>query len=318
MRQLLILFILLFLPHFGFAQYTGLSSNLNNGPSLVVAPDYPNPNEQVTVRFDDFRSGATGATLTWFYNGSAIKDANNKREVRLIAPQAGSRATVKLVLTYKGITEVFSTIITPVYLDIIIEPQTHVPGFYQGRALPSAGSQVKGIALLNNGKPLGNNYSYLWRINDEVLSGGPQNQGNVVLFKMPMGSNSTISLQVSGVSGEVIARRTILLPATKPQLHFYEINPLLGLRNKSLTNLNLISSNAIIRSEPYYLDSQVFNSPNILAWTINNSPVSQDIDNPYVITLEKTGEPGEATLGFHVRSTIDLLQGARGVMNINP
>lgn len=317
MRPLLILLIFFVVPQITQAQYSGMSTNLNTAPALTTEPTYPSPGQEVTIAFDDFRGAMGAARLTWFYNGAAIKDAENQHTVKVTAPDAGNKATIKLVLDYNGLIESYTTTIAPLYLDLIIEPQTHVPGFYIGRALPSIGSHVKVTALLGNGKLLGNDYVYSWRINDVVFEGGPLRNVNKINFVMPQDRNSTLSLQVSTYNNVVVAKRTILLPLAAPELHFYEINSLFGLESRTLKDFNFIANSATIRTEPYYLDSEVFNNPSILGWKINGSPVASDGQNPYEVTLERTGEPGDATLDFRVRSTVELLQGVDGRVNIN-
>ena len=317
MRPLLILLIFLIVPQITQAQYSGMSTNLNTAPALTTEPTYPSPGQEVTIAFDDFRGAMGAARLTWFYNGSAIKDAENQHMVKVTAPDAGNKATIKLLLDYNGLIESYTTTIAPLYLDLIIEPQTHVPGFYIGRALPSIGSHVKVTALLGNGKLFGNDYVYSWRINDVVFEGGPLRNVNKINFVMPQDRNSTLSLQVSTYNNVVVAKRTILLPLAAPELHFYEINSLFGLESRTLKDFNFIANSATIRTEPYYLDSEVFNNPSILGWKINGSPVASDGQNPYEVTLERTGEPGDATLDFRVRSTVQLLQGVDGRVNIN-
>ena len=317
MRSLLILLIFFIVPQITQAQYTGMSSNLSTVPALATEPSYPSPGQEVTVSFEDFRGGMSGARLTWFYNGNAIRDAENQHTVKVTAPAAGDKATIKLTLDYNGLIESYTTTIAPLYLDIIIEPQTHVPGFYIGRALPSIGSHVKATALLGNGKLLGNNYIYNWRINDTVFEGGSLRNANKINFVMPQDRNSTLSLQISTYNNVVVAKRTIFVPVAAPELYFYEINSLFGLESRTLKDFNLIANTATIRTEPYYLDSEVFNDPNVLEWKINNSLVTSDGKNPYEVTLERTGEPGDATIDFRVRSTIQLLQGVDGRMNIH-
>jgi hypothetical protein len=269
------------------------------------------------VHLEDYRSNTSGAKIHWFYDGDAIPDADNERDVTVTAPVAGKTAVIKAVLEYNGLSETFTKEIKPLYLDIIIEPQTHVPSFYIGRPLPSVGSIIHATALLNDGTSLGTDYVYTWQINDTFIGSGPIRGGNVVNFPMPQGSAAVLSLQVSSVNGSVIAKRVISLLSAKPELQYYEVNTLLGLIPKAIyRSFNFIGNSAIIRIEPYYLDSTVFNKPSILTWKINNAPVTPN-NNPYEVTLERTGNPGDAKLGFEVRSTIQLLQGVKGELNLH-
>lgn len=317
MRISALLFVIFILPQLCFAQSL-TSDGINPAPDLELQPAYPSPGEKTTIRFNDYRSNTIGSEIRWFYNNSLITTANDRREVEVVAPAVGQTIVVKMVLTTNGVSEVHNVTLKPLYLDLIIEPQTHVPDFYKGRALPSVGSQINVTALLGNGKNLDTNYIYTWRINGAVYQGEGLRNKNSMSFLMPQGSNTTLSLQVSTYAGVVVAKRTILVPLAKPELHFYEINPLYGIGTVSVgDDFNLISNSAILRGEPYYLDSTVFNNPNVLSWTINGQPTEPDYSNPYQVTMEKTGGGGEASLGFHVRSTIQLLQGIKGNITIH-
>jgi hypothetical protein len=311
----LFLLIVCVAPHLVTAQ--SITNGINPQPELSVQPAYPNPGEQVKVSFDDYRGSAANSEISWFYNGDLIPDAENKRAVVVTAPAAGDTASIKVVIKIGALTETHVTVLNPVYLDIIIEPQTHVPDFYTGRALPSVGSQINATALLNNGKQLGNDYIFTWRINDEVFSGNGLRNQNKIQFSATHGSTVSLSLEVSDYGGTVIARRAILIPFAKPELHFYEINPLYGIETTAISNtFNLIGNSATIRTEPYYLDSSVFNNPNILQWTINGSNASPD-NNPYQVSLTRTGDPNSSNLDFRVQSTTQFLQGIRGGIKIN-
>jgi len=316
MRWLLLLLVLLAVPHLGLAQSLD-SLGISSGAELLASPDYPEPGVKTTITLNDYRSVSSGATVRWFYNGAAIPDATNAREVSVTAPEVGKTATIKAVLEYGGIAEILTKDITPIYLDVVLEPQTHVPSFYLGRALPSIGSTVRAIALMNNGTPLGTDYIYTWHINNTVINSGPVHGGNVVNFKIPQGNTAILSLEVASPSGDTIAKRVLVLPSVTPELHFYEVNTLLGLLPRAIDrNFNLIGNSSIIRTEPYYLDSATFNNPSILTWKINNRPATPD-SNPYEITLEKTGDPGNAAISFEVRSLVQLLQGVKGTLNLS-
>jgi hypothetical protein len=216
-----------------------------------------------------------------------------------------------------GSTETISKTITPYYLDIIIEPQTHVPSFFQGRALPSPGSTINATALISTNKLLSSEYLYTWRLNNTVIQGGALRGGNRVSFTMPQDSYSVLSLTVTRLDGAVIAKRTISLPSVAPKLLFYEVSTLYGVLETALKSpFALVGNSATVRAEPYYLDSEVFNNPSVANWTIDTTPVGNG-NNPYDITLEKTGVPKQTELVFRVQSTIKLLQGTKETLTID-
>jgi hypothetical protein len=272
----------------------------------------------VDVTLDDYGGNFYGAELSWYINDNPLPNTANQRSITITAGESGSRDILKLSLKREGLTEVVTSIIEPIYLDIIVEPQTHVPNFFEGRALPSIGSIINLTALLSNKTLQGNNFIYTWRLNQQVLEGGPLRGRNKISFPTPQDSNIFISLQVANTAGVVVAKRSVIIPSVKPQIHFYEISTLYGIEKRSLKeNFGLIGNSATLKAEPYYLDSQTYNAPNILEWSINRNIVSSSNSNPYEMTLQKTGSSGTASLGFHVRSTTQLLQGNEGSIDIS-
>jgi hypothetical protein len=165
---------------------------------------------------------------------------------------------------------------------------------------------------------LSNNYVYTWRINTTVLEGGPLWGRSRISFVAPQDREFTISVNITTTAGELVASRSIYIPAVQPVLYFYEVNALYGINTRAITSDFIMIANASeIKAEPYYLDSNTFNNPDIFEWRINNKKVSVGGNDPYTITLEKTGQVGEAAVSLHVRSTAQLLQGARGGFTIS-
>jgi hypothetical protein len=318
MRFLLLLLCLsLVTPTTVGAQFSA-NNLLETNLSITSQPEYPAPGEPVKLSLNDYSGTVFGASVEWFLNDKPIPNSSNQRNLEVYIDGVGKKSTVKVVFTRSDSTKTtLSKTFEPVYTDIIVEPETHVPGFYTGRALPSVGSTVHLTAILDNGSPMGKDLVYLWRVNQTVLEGGPIRGRNKISFVMPQDSYSVVSLQVSRPDGSILSKRSTIIYATTPQIHFYEVNALYGTEIKSLPNFNMIGSGATLKAEPYYLDSRTFNQPNLLEWSINNEKVSGDSNNPYAITLEKTGQTGRTVLDFHVRNTTSLLQGGRKSININ-
>lgn len=317
MRVVIALFLFLLIPQYAGAQLNDPSAN----PSLEfeMQPDYPNPGESVSISINDYRGVGFGDAIDWYRDGTLIPDAHNRKKITITAGEVGDSEKITATLTSQsGAKDSLSTTINPMYMDVIVEPQTHVPDFYHGRALPSVGSTVNLTALVNNGSMVNGTLVYLWHVNDTVIEEGSIVGRNYTSFVTPQGSEVIISLQVSRQDGTVLARRAFSIPSVSPEVHFYEVNTLYGTSIRAITkDFNLISNSATIKAEPYYLDSLVYNNPNIREWSINDKKTDSFDTNPYEITLERTGFSGRADLDFHVRSTDLLLQGARNNMHLN-
>jgi hypothetical protein len=236
----------------------------------------------------------------------------------MTAGEAGSSLRIEALLSVpNGPSRKILAIVQPRYLDIIFEPQTHVPSFYKGRALPSQGSMVNATALLHGTSIATNDLIYTWQVGNEVINGGPLRGQNKISFITPPGREIIVSLQVTNGGGDVLAKRVMAMPSVDPELQFYEVNTLYGVLPKSLTSLLLIGNSATIRAVPYYLDSRVYNQPDVSIWEIDRDEYDSGTTNPYEITLQRVNSGGASELKFHVRSTTNFLQGAQSGLVIN-
>jgi hypothetical protein len=98
---------------------------------------------------------------------------------------------------------------------------------------------------------------------------------------------------------------------------FYEVNTLYGVMERSIKSpFSLFGNSMTVRAEPYYLDSAVFNAPNIAEWKVDATNVPPN-RNPYEITLERAEAGGSAQITFRIQSTIKLLQGTKDTFTMN-
>ena len=117
-------------------------------PELTFRPITPEPGEEVTVKIGNFVSSLQGSEINWTVNGTPQDNFKNQSEIKIKAGAVNESVNVTARLkTLSGDSLTVASAVTARYLDIIIEPQTFVPEFYKGRALPSVGSQVNVTAL---------------------------------------------------------------------------------------------------------------------------------------------------------------------------
>lgn len=317
MRFRLLLLLFLLIPSLSNAQFSG-DSFLETNTRLDLQPSLPSPGEVVTVTLNDYGGGGFGSKITWLLDGVEVNNSSNKRSIEVLAGPDGSKSTIEAVLTSPNNgTQIVSHTIRPLYLDLIIEPQTHVPDFYTGRALPSVGSVVNVTALLSGTSIATSDLIYTWKVGQIVLEGGPLRGQNQISFIAPQGRQFVLSLQVTNLSGVALAKRTMYVPSVAPKLLFYGVNELYGTNHRPVTaNYIFVGNSVSILAEPFYLDSKVYNDPDIATWKLNNKEFSSD-NNPYLIDLQRVGFGGNVDLNFHVRSTTNFLQGAEEDIVIN-
>lgn len=306
------LIVLLVPVSFSAAQVdTGIGSD---GPSLEVEPAYPSPLTTVSISLNDYALTERVLAITWRVDGTAISEAANQRTISVLTKDAGVKTTVEAVLEFTGgVTQVVRKVLTPLYLDIIIEPQTKTPPFYIGRALPSIGSTLNLTALISGNSTPSKDLLYTWRVNRDVVDGGSLRGGNKVTAATPLGQLMLISVDVTALDGTILMRKTIEVPSVTPSLYFYEYTPLYGMSHKAIENINLVGASATVRAEPYNLDIKTYNNPDFLEWEVDGTKTATPANNPYEITLGRPGETyGTSRINLHVRNLSQLLQGSEG------
>ena len=321
-RILLLISFLLCLPGLTAAQLGGLTSLDGFGPQnqLVVSPTTPEPGQTITVSLDDYAGGLFGAAITWRYGGEVLLNTQNKRSVEIVAGALGQTSQVEASLTLPdGSTEIITADITPIYIDVIIEPQTRIPNWFLGRAMPSLGSQVNATVVVSEDTVINPaNHVYTWRVNQNVIEGGPLRGRSSISFETPRGDDFILSVSVSRGDGTTIATEAKRIPSVDPTLLFYEQHPLYGNQPFPISNsFNLISNTLTLHAEPFYLDSRVYNNPDVAEWEINNTNTTNGTTNPYEITLQRAAVFGNTNINFHVRSLQQVLQGTEDSVNIS-
>lgn len=283
-----------------------------NAVNITLNPQYPNPNDTVTATLDDYSIDATGATIIWLRNGTEIEDTRNSRSITLQAPEAGVTSRITAQLQFKNKPGLEANIsITPVYVDVIVEPLTYTPVFYQGRALPVYGSLVNLTALIHNKTGLVNpaGFTYNWQLNSNSVYGGPRTGNNRAQITVPYGRSSIVTLSVTDATGKLLVRRLISIPSVEVDLEFYEISTLYGLSERALYNsFGLIGNSTSIRAVPYNLDNRAVLRNLFTEWKINGIKTNTTDADPFEISLKRQNA-GSATINFKVRNLAELLQG---------
>lgn len=315
MKFCLFVLSLIFLPLTALAQVGFEAQN-----DLQISPAYPEPGAPFTVTVDDYAGGLFGAQISWFYNGSPVPQSLNQRSITLDGVDLGQTGTVEAVfLTQQGVEQSIKKTIKPIYFDFIIEAQTHTPDWYEGRALPSYGSQVNATVLVDDGQAIDpTSLIYSWTLGNKPIHGGPVRGQHKTSFAVPRGNDVILSVSASRVNGEVLATRAIRIPIVSPSLYFFERHSLYGVRKFPVqSSLSLIGNTVLIEATPFNLDSRVYNNPDIYDWEIDRTKTDNGNKNPYQISLQPAGGTGTANVNFHVRSLENLTQGVEEAVSIS-
>lgn len=297
------------------AQIPGLSS----GSNFSLSPRMPEPFDQVTVSLSDYSINTNGATIAWFVDGSEVTSAANERSLTVSVGAAGSETEVVSITTLpSGIQIPTRTTLTPVRVDILVEGDTVAPVFYKGRAIPAEGSEVSVTAIPYTGEPRDpKGFSYRWKVNDDVVGGSSQFGKNRISFSSTFGKNIPVSVEIYDSDGSLVGGDSTVVSLVKPELHFYEVNPLRGLSEHTISRSHIfVGSEINVRAEPYFLDKTLLQSNPFIEWKLNAITIENPSSDPQEITLRKQGDSGSFNLSFHIRNLRQLLQGVEDTITI--
>ncbi len=314
---------LFLLPLSPCVSYAQVGVDINNitgtGVTIDLEPQYPNPQDTVTATIDDYSMNTTGATISWYFDGLSVPTATNLRTITFTAPRVDTVMNIVARLTFPdGRTLESKRIIKPLYLDLIIEPQTYTPTFYQGRALPTKGSLVYINALLQtrNGPVDSSKYSYTWTLNTRSVYGGAKKGSSWAEITVPHGLANVITVAIQNNQGTTVARKLFTLPTVNMEVQFYELSTLLGLSTRAITEgVTLAGNSTSIKAIPYYLDTRAVNAYLFTQWSINNQKIQTENSDPFEINLSK-GVAGNAVIGFKIRNVRELLQSDERTFNV--
>jgi hypothetical protein len=165
--------------------------------------------------------------------------------------------------------------------------------------------------------PVSGNLSYLWKINGTTQNGGALLGKNSITYTPNFENEISVSVDIINSQGAVIMNETVVIPVVKPELYFYELNPLRGLSTIAMRNPYIfVGQETTVRAEPYYVNSNLFDKNPHTEWLINGQKVETTSAEANEITLRKEGEQGSIELFFQIRNMQQLLQGVKDSITI--
>lgn len=191
---------------------------------------------------------------------------------------------------------------------ILVEANTYVPSFYQGRPEPTAGNPLDLIAITNIDNQT--NLRYQWKVGlDSFTTNNPR-----LTTTAPDLSKVLVSVTVTDGSGRTVARSSEYISISKPVLAFYENNPLRAESQIGIGKTYTLTGDEVdIFAEPYFVGSR---ENTVTTWTIDG--VAQNSFDPFRLTIlrpEDTSKPLLVVLNTY--NTTRLSERGKGDFTLN-
>lgn len=186
-------------------------------------------------------------------------------------------------------------------IDLLWEADSYVPPFFRGRALPSAGTNLRLQAIAHfrdaSGAPIpSQNLQYTWRRNGYVIAGvSGEGKSKVIIPAPPLFGSDTISVETKK-DGITLGSASERISSIEPSLDLYENHPLFGiLYHQAFPAQNFIpEEEASFIVIPYFAQARNENDPNLIyEWKVNGHAV-QNGSRPSEITINASNSSGTA------------------------
>jgi len=269
--------------------------------SISLSPQYPAPNSTVTLTLQSSLYDLDVSSIVWTVNGKTAVSNDAAKSIAVTTGPIGSATDVLAEITGPGGSAFAVATIVPTSIDLLWESDSYVPPFYAGRALPSAGSRIRLVALPHltskNGIEIpANQLLFTWKTDNEVLGDSSGRGKSSITVEGPtLFGTKTIILEASSLDGVVTGQAIVRIPDTEPKLTLYEDHPLFGvLYHRALGPTTFIPENEMsFAAIPYFASATTQNDTRLqYEWRVNQSPITTNAARNNRITISAASSTG--------------------------
>ncbi|MFA5840927.1 MAG: hypothetical protein WC847_01480 [Candidatus Paceibacterota bacterium] len=305
--KFLLLYLAIIVTIFGTTLPTQVEAVSPSSILVNISPENPAPKENVTITLSSYAANLDSVLILWSVDGQNTLSGVGKKSLSLDAPGSGleTRVVVKISLP-DGIIEK-NILIRPSSMVLLWQAEdSYVPPFYKGKAMPSAESSVKIVAMpeAKSGSLLVNpkHMTYYWKQDyTNNVEGSGYGKNSFTFVNDYLDSSNNISVVASTTDEKYSSQANIDIATYQPKILFYKNNYNMGtLWENALYNGYKIYGDGIIEASPYFISPGDIRVP-LLNWTWSINDFQIDITGP-----KKNVFPVQVQPGVSGRSTIKL------------
>ncbi len=326
----LCVFNFLLVPERAHAELADLVGAHGTDISVSVTPDAPGPLQNVTIELTSFAVDLNRAKINWTLDGKLQPSGTGVKKFSFRSGTIGSKSTVTIEIIIDANTTVNKTVIVqPAGLDLLWEsPDSYVPPFYEGKALPASEATIKVVALPNASATSGataGNLVYQWKRNYTLSQANSGYGKNVFSFKndyLNSDNKEAISVQASSGdgTGAYTAQASLEIVPRPPKIIFYQLKPLEGedFANALLDNFTIKDKEVTIVAEPYFFSpAPVTGKQYTYAWSINGNDTTAPTPENILTVRPQEGTQGTGRIDVSIENTFKLFQSATKSLLLN-
>ncbi|OIO32096.1 MAG: hypothetical protein COZ49_02755 [Candidatus Yonathbacteria bacterium CG_4_10_14_3_um_filter_47_65] len=290
---------------------------------IETEPKNYQANQNITVSLKSYLADIDRAYISWYVDEKNVTSGIGKTKINIKTKDAGTRTTIRVVVDpiEKDIDSIEKTIILyPTDFDVLWEADSYTPPFYKGKALYTAHSKIKLVAMPNFPNNLADNLFYEWEKNiNRLRSESGYGRSVVNLDKIAENyGNMRIDVAVSTLDKSIASYRIFNIPSAQQAIIFYEDDPIEGVMyNRAVgKTFDTAKKEFTIVAEPYYFSQTDKKNGSLdFSWQVNNAD-KPGYEQKIAFTQEKSGI-GNAYVKLAMRNLGNIYQSAREYLTIN-
>jgi len=294
--------------------------------SIVMTPQSPGPNETIDLSVESSLLDTTDSAITWYKNGTVIAQGTGVTSASIVTGALGKETDISVAIqTPDGTRASTQLAIIPTETDLLVDSDSYVPPFYQGRALPSAGTNLRLEAITHFKRPDGSvvpssDITYTWKQDGRVVGNvSGRGKSSVELPSPTLYGTSNIEVDAESSDDTLAGSASLSIPSTTPFVLLYEDNPLLGLTyyHALAAQTTIPDTEMTFAAVPFFAQIQSPNDPRLAyTWTVNGSAISPSANDPSEITLNASDSNGEADIGLGLTHSTNIFMSTSGEWDV--
>jgi hypothetical protein len=293
--------------------------------SIDMAPENPAPNENTTVTLSSYTDDLNSVLITWFVNGKKSSSGIGQKNFSLKAPTMGEKTTVMATISlFDGDIDESVTVEPSIMTMLWQANDSYVPPFYEGKAMPSAGSEVKVVAIpeIKNGVGFVDptNMTYDWQLNstnDENNSGYAKNF--YIYTSDYLDSSDDVTVTTETLDQKYSIDGSVNVSTVDPKIEFYKKDSTLGtIWEQALSDGYKVVGNQTIQAAPYFISPKDIRIPFLtFDWSVNDQTVAvPTYSDNFLPLIVQAGTSGTSKISLEVNNVQSLTDTASKDLNV--
>ncbi len=294
----------------GFAIF-GINPALNayaasvNDIIVSIVPSNPAPHENTNITLKSYAYNLDSVLISWLVNGKTVISGIGKKSFSTAAPAAGGETKVIARISLPDGTIDTAITIKPSVMVLLWQANdSYVPPFYKGKALPTADSEIKVVAMpeIRNGSGYfsSQNMTYRWKKDyTNNVDGSGYGKNYFLYISDYLDNSNNISVTASTLDETFSTGSNVDIRTAQPKILFYrnDNGTILG---QAIQDTHKIQESETIEGVPYFISPKEIQNP-ALAWNwfINDSRVN-------IVGFKKNLMPLQVESGVHGTSKLKL------------